>query len=131
MNLLKTIITVMLLILMISFLAAQSIEPEMVFIKGGTFQMGLKGKEKTVKVGDFYIGKYEVTNNEYSQYDPGHKGSWSNSDYPVENVSWNDAVGYCKWLSKKTGKNYRFQVRKSGNMPVEPVLQVIIIGERI
>lgn len=27
--------------------------------------------------------------------------------HPVVFVSWNDAVEYCKWLSKKTGKTYR------------------------
>jgi formylglycine-generating enzyme required for sulfatase activity len=81
--------------------------PGMVFIKGGTFQMGEKGDQKTVTVGDFYIGKYEVTNKEYCQYDPNHKGSWSSPNYPVESVSWDDTVNYCNWLSKKSKKNYR------------------------
>ena len=27
--------------------------------------------------------------------------------YPVIHVSWNDAVEYCRWLSKETGKKYR------------------------
>ncbi len=31
----------------------------------------------------------------------------SEENHPVLNVSWNDALAYCKWLSAKTGKRFR------------------------
>lgn len=60
---------------------------------------------KGCPTGDFFIGKYEVTNKEYYHYDPNHINS--GNTLPADYVSWYDAVGYCKWLSQKTGKNYR------------------------
>ena len=41
------------------------------------------------------------------------KYSWQNSgfkqtdEHPVVNVTWNDAVAFCKWLTKKEGRTYR------------------------
>jgi eukaryotic-like serine/threonine-protein kinase len=91
---LSIIIAFLIIYSVLNITSCSNSESEMVLIKGGP-------------TGDFYIGKYEVTNKEFCQFKPDHKGKWSNSDYPVESVSWDKAVKYCQWLSKQTGKNYR------------------------
>jgi formylglycine-generating enzyme required for sulfatase activity len=65
-------ILIFILSLSVSLLASDDvrpyIEPDMVFIKGGTFQMGqtdIARPVHQVTLSDFYIGKYEVTNKEY------------------------------------------------------------------
>ena len=85
----------------------------------------------------YFIGKYQVTNGEYKRFidDNGYTSEkywsaggfgncgdlplyWDNDTYrgggisgnerfPVIGVSWYEANAYCKWLSSKTGKNYR------------------------
>lgn len=82
------------------------IEPEMIFIEGGTFEMGIDdGYDNeipvhTVELSSFYMGKYEVTNKEYCLYNPNHSAP---DNLPAVNVSWYDAVSYCNWRSEKEG----------------------------
>jgi len=37
----------------------------------------------------------------------GRRRLQSESNHPVLHVSWNDAVAYCEWMSKQTGKHFR------------------------
>jgi len=53
----------------------------------------------------FQMSTTEVTVGQYRQFDPKHRGQ--NDDDAVTEVSWNDAVAFCEWLSKKEGKTYR------------------------
>ena len=61
----------------------------------------------------YYMGVTEVTNSQFEQFDPEHKklrgkyGSTSKDDEPVVVVTWQQAVDFCNWLSKKEGKPYR------------------------
>ena len=49
-------------------------------------------------------GKPKLSDKDYSWRNPGFEQT---DEHPVVNVSWNDAVAFCKWLSKKEGKTYR------------------------
>jgi len=52
-------------------------------------------------------------NPEKKTFDFSREYSWRNTgfqqtdEHPVVNVSWNDAMAFCEWLSRKEGKTYR------------------------
>ena len=98
---------------------------ELKLIFGGKFSMGAPRREQgrrsnetlhTVElVRPFYLSVHEVTNQQYLAFNNTHNsGSFrshnlSNDNFPVANVSWQDAAEYCNWLSEKDGleKVYR------------------------
>ena len=98
------------------------IEPEMVRIPKGHFQMGSPDSEEGhrkderlhwVNVDHFAIGKYAVTFAEYDCFTEDTEAQarddegWGRGKRPVINVSWLEAAAYAQWLSGKTGKHYR------------------------
>ncbi len=93
----------------------------MVFVKGGCFEMGDDSAEgliyedlphatlvHTVCVGGFYMGKYEVTQRQWTEV-MGNNPSYFKPCFecPVESVSWNDAQEFLDKLGRKDGKKYR------------------------
>jgi formylglycine-generating enzyme required for sulfatase activity len=117
---------------------------EMVPVPGGTFMMGSpenepgrepdEGPRHAVKVQSFWIGKFEVTWDEYDHFafsidepPPGGSAPPGGADaitrptpsygdesrgfgkgrQPVVDISWHAAMEYTRWLSRVTGKAYR------------------------
>ena len=90
-------------------------EPEWVNIPAGKFWMG-EGKEAhQVELPEYRISRVPITNAQYALFakatereTPEH---WQDrrvpkglESHPVVNVTWYDALAYCEWLSKMTGK---------------------------
>ncbi|MFM7919313.1 MAG: formylglycine-generating enzyme family protein [Planctomycetaceae bacterium] len=94
----------------------------MCLIPGGVFQMGSRGAARrygndwytneepahAVRLSSFYLGAYPVTQRQYSawcevtgrqaEYEFGGAGR---EDCPAENMSWEEAVAWCDWLTAR------------------------------
>ncbi len=116
-----------------------------VLVKGGTIEgaantnnyAGVFVEGRTVTLSDFYMGKYEVTQEEYASVMTGQKVTVNGVEYelesnpnyctedstsytlfkgeiqekrPVEGVTWYDAVWYCNALSEKENLNPAYNI---------------------
>ena len=90
---------------------------EMVQIPGGSFTMGSpadeaqrdnnEGPQHRVTIPEFFMGRYALTQAQYKQVMGENPSGFKGENRPVERVSWNNAVEFCKKLSQITGRTYR------------------------
>jgi len=82
--------------------------PGMVYVEGGSFQMGSTSGDAdekpvhSVTVKSFFMDKTEVTQAEYRRVMGKNPSKFSGCDEcPVEQVSWNDALEYARKVGKR------------------------------
>lgn len=103
-------------------ISATSIEPALIKIPAGRFDMGCDSDQSnaderpvhSVNISTFYLSKTVVTFEQYDAYvasgDCNHvpdDEGWGRGDRPVINVSFDDVQNYIQWLNKQTGQSYR------------------------
>ena len=87
------------------------VELDMIWIDPGTFMMGSPENEigrdgeeylhsETIRFG-FWLGKYEVTHEQYKAIMGENPSQFSGSGKPVETVSWYDAMSFCEKLTAR------------------------------
>jgi formylglycine-generating enzyme required for sulfatase activity len=100
--------------------------PEMAALPGGTFLMGSPASEAgrnsnetqhQVTVSGFFMGKYEVTQKEWTAVMGSNPSGFKGDNLPVESVSWYDVIEYCNKRSIKEGLTPAYTIDKSRRDP--------------
>ncbi len=84
---------------------------EMVYVEGGTFEMGNSNSDEypgerpvhTVTLSSFYMCPYEVTQAQWWAVMGENPSYYSGNNLPVEDISWYDAIEFCNALSESEG----------------------------
>ncbi|MCM3042232.1 formylglycine-generating enzyme family protein [Paenibacillus motobuensis] len=90
----------------------------LVFVEGGTM-MNTKSNYygKSVAISNFYIGKYEVTQKEWTEVMGYNPSGFQGDNLPVEMITWYDAIEYCNQRSIKEGLDPYYNIDQSKQDP--------------
>ena len=89
-----------------------ALDLKMIYVKGGTFSMGSTNGDSyeqpvhSVTLDSYYIAETEVTQAQWRAVMGTNPSYYKGDNRPVEQVSWDDAMEFCKKLSELTGKKY-------------------------
>ena len=89
------------------------VQMELVFVRPGSFMMGSdagssdeKPVHKVTLAKPFYLGKFEVTQEQWQAVMGSNPSNFKGPKLPVENVSWNDCQSFLTKLQEKTGRKF-------------------------
>ena len=93
-------------------LKVKGVEYPMVFVEGGTFNMGYDYKRPetpvhSVTLSSYSIGKYPVTQELWEAVMGTNPSNFKGARKPVEQVSWDDCQDFIRKLNSLTGQNFR------------------------
>jgi formylglycine-generating enzyme required for sulfatase activity len=97
---------------------SQKTPDDLVLVKGGAFvntRSNFYGKGVTLP--DFYIGKYEVTQEQWSAVMGNNPSKFKGDKLPVETVSWYDCIEFCNKRSKQEGLPPYYHINKDKKDP--------------
>jgi len=96
----------------------------LIFVQGGTFQMGGNERDQekpvhSVTVSDFYIGKHEVTRKEWKKVTGNMpSSSWGGvNNKPADDISWFEVIEFCNKKSDIDGLNRCYRINKNKKDP--------------
>lgn len=96
----------------------QNLINNMVLVEGGVFMMGSTEEQNNntnsdekpahyVSLSSFFIGRYEVTQEEWEAVMGNNPSNFKGVKKPVENISWNDCKTFIRKLNAITGLGFR------------------------
>ena len=88
-----------------NYIVKSALNMELIWCTPGSFIMGPGGEgspaHPVILTNGFYLGKYEVTQEQYEKVMGINPSTYKDKNHPVDSVSWNDAVEFCEVLKKK------------------------------
>ena len=88
-----------------NYIVKSALNMELIWCPPGSFIMGPGGNESpahgVILTTGFYLGQYEVTQEEYEKVIGFNPSEFVGDKLPVEDVSWEDASKFCEILNKK------------------------------